>query len=64
MPSAYWLSKHLVTIKWKDGSLVYCRRCDSEVAMKATETPKGAMLECEQGHHTHPANVVVWKGNE
>lgn len=61
---AYWLTRHLMKMKWQDGTRVYCRACDTETPMTAVQTARGAMLECGSGHRTHPANVVVSKGME
>lgn len=57
---AYFKTPYLTRIGWKDGSFVYCRRCDAEVAMRAID----GMLVDAEGHKTHPANVVISKGAE
>lgn len=53
---AYYKTPYLALLAWKDGQAAYCRGCDAKVPMRKAPP---SMLECEAGHKTHAATVMV-----
>lgn len=50
---------YLERIKWKAGTMLYCRKCDAKVTMTPVRTEGGWRLRDSAGHLMHPAQAVV-----